>query len=191
MRRRWQRASCATVSASVGCYRQAYVGSAVLSYWQAAAPAARGVARIARKLPAARGGAVAVSKAVQMDLQWWAEELRRPGHKGVSLASAGAGVASHVYADASGEVGWAAWTVADGELLYVYGEWTDDERELLVICEKELLASTWGLVARAVVAEQGSSRVWCRGPTTRWQWLQCGQWRQSRRSYAGDHSAAH
>jgi hypothetical protein len=96
-----------------------------------------------------RGGAVAVSKAVQKDLRWWAEELRRPGHRGVPLASAGAGVASHVYADASGEVGWAAWTVTDDELLYVVGEWTADERELLIICEKELLASTWGLVALA------------------------------------------
>ena len=68
----------------------------------------------------------------------------RPGHKGVPLASAGTGIASHVYADASGvEVEWAAWTVADGELLYVFGEWTADERELLIICEKELLASTW------------------------------------------------
>ena len=65
------------------------------------------------------------------------------------LASAGAGVTSHIYADASGEGEWAAWTVADGELLYVYGEWTEDERQMLIICEKELLASTWGLVAFA------------------------------------------
>ena len=39
-----------------------------------------------------RGGAIAVSKAVQQDLHWWAAELRRPGHRGVPLASAGAGV---------------------------------------------------------------------------------------------------
>ena len=38
-------------------------------------------------------------------------------HKGVPLASVGASVASHVYADASSEVGWAAWTVPNGELL--------------------------------------------------------------------------
>ena len=67
----------------------------------------------------------------------------------------GAGVASHVYADALGEGGWAAWTVADGEMLYAYGEWTKDERELLIICEKELLASTWGLVAFAPWLQQG------------------------------------
>ena len=39
--------------------------------------------------------------------------------------------------------------MADGELLYAYGEWTEDERELLIVCEKELVASTWGLVAFA------------------------------------------
>ena len=39
--------------------------------------------------------------------------------------------------------------MADGELLYAYGEWTEDERKLLIICEKELLAPTWGLVAFA------------------------------------------
>ena len=39
--------------------------------------------------------------------------------------------------------------MTDGELLYAYGEWTEDERELLTICDKELLASTWGLVAFA------------------------------------------
>ena len=39
------------------------------------------------------------------------------------------------------------WTVANGELLYVVGEWTAEERERLIICENKLLASTWGLVA--------------------------------------------
>jgi hypothetical protein len=73
----------------------------------------------------------------------------------VPLASAGAGVASHVYADASGEGGWAARTVADGDMLYAYGEWREEKRELLIICEKELLASTWGLVAFAPWLQQG------------------------------------
>ena len=77
-----------------------------------------------------RGGSIAVSKAVQQDLHWRAAELRRAEHEGVPLASAGAGVTAHVYADVSGEGGWAAWTVADGELLYAYGEWTEDERQL-------------------------------------------------------------
>ena len=45
--------------------------------------------------------------------------------------------------------------MANGELLYLYGEWTEDERKLLIICEKELLASTWGLVAFAPWLQQG------------------------------------
>ena len=61
----------------------------------------------------------------------------------------------HVYADASGEGGWDVWTVADGELLYAYGEWTKDERNLLIICEKKLLVSTWGLVAFESWLQQG------------------------------------
>ena len=52
------------------------------------------------------------------------------------LAGAGAGIASHVYADTSGEGGWAAWTVADGELLYAYGVWTEDERRLLIFARR-------------------------------------------------------
>ena len=75
-----------------------------------------------------RGGAIAVSKAVQQDLHWLAAELRRPVYEGVPLASAGAGVASHVYADALGEGGWAAWTVADGEMLYAYAWGVDEGR---------------------------------------------------------------
>jgi hypothetical protein len=102
-----------------------------------------------------KGGAVAVSKAVQQDLLWWAAELRKEGHRGVPLAGVAPTAASHVYADASGEGGWAAWTVADGELLYSYGVWTEEERRLLIICEKELLASTWGLVAFEPWLQQG------------------------------------
>jgi hypothetical protein len=54
-----------------------------------------------------------------------------------------------VYADASGEVGWMAWALHGDELVYVEGEWSAAEREGLIICEKELLASTLGLVALA------------------------------------------
>ena len=43
-------------------------------------------------------------------------------------------------------MGAAASAVADGELLYVHGEWTESERALL-ICDLELAASTFGLVA--------------------------------------------
>jgi hypothetical protein len=94
-----------------------------------------------------RCGGIAVSRAVRRDLRWWAAELRDPAHQGVPLACAGAGEASCVYADASGEIGWMAWTVRDDELVYAIGEWTPEERTQLIICEKELLASTWGVVA--------------------------------------------
>ena len=72
--------------------------------------------------------------------------LRDEYHKGVPLASASLALPTHIYADASGEIGWMAWTVVDDELLYAVGEWSDEERQkLIIICEKELLASTWGL----------------------------------------------
>jgi hypothetical protein len=65
----------------------------------------------------------------------------------VPLAAAGEREQSYIYADASGEQGWMAWAVEGGELLYAEGEWSELERRSLIICEKELLASTWGLVA--------------------------------------------
>ena len=40
-----------------------------------------------------------------------------------------------------------AWAVRDGELLFVEGRWSEEERARLLIAEKELLASTFGLVA--------------------------------------------
>ena len=39
------------------------------------------------------------------------------------------------------------WAISGETLLYVEGQWSEDERAGLIICEKELLASTWGLVA--------------------------------------------
>eukprot|EP00966_Prymnesium_polylepis_P080689 1869485-Prymnesium_polylepis.1 len=41
-----------------------------------------------------------------------------------------------------------AWTVSGDEFLYVEDSWSDVEQPL-IICEKELLASTFGLVALA------------------------------------------
>ena len=76
----------------------------MLPHWQATVT--RGVARLARVLQAAwRHDSCFEGGACQLDLQWWAAELRRAGHEGVPLASAGAGIASHVYADALGEGG--------------------------------------------------------------------------------------
>jgi hypothetical protein len=94
---------------------------------------------------------VSVTRAVQADLEWWAAELGRPAceHVGVPLAAClmptpegGAGV---VYADASGEGGFCAWTLVGRHVLATAGLWTVEERGML-ICDLELLASTFGLV---------------------------------------------
>ena len=101
-------------------------------------------------------GDVLITKAVRAALQRWAAELRCERHAGVPLACrhvkrVGEPGGGAIYADASGSGGFTAWTVSDGELLYVEDVWSADEQPLL-ICEKELLASTFGLVALAPAA---------------------------------------
>ena len=98
-----------------------------------------------------RGGLVRVSGTVQIELQLWVGELRRDGHEGVPLARVGGmpecgepGTAA-IYADASGEVGYGAWAVREDELLLMAGEWTGEQRDGMIIAEKELLASTLAL----------------------------------------------
>ena len=103
-------------------------------------------------------GRVAISSAVRRDLQWWVAELKAEGHEGVPLAQSelppvGAGTAA-IYADASSELGFAAWAVRDGELLYVEDSWDEAERAGLIISEMELFASTVGLVALAPLLGQ-------------------------------------
>ena len=49
-----------------------------------------------------------------------------------------------IYADASGEEGWAAWTFASGVVYMVSGVWGPLDRDL-IIADKELVASTVGL----------------------------------------------
>ena len=99
-------------------------------------------------------GLVHVSRGVAAELAWWASQLEDAAHPGVPLASRDAmpppssGEAGVVYADASGSGGFAAWTAVEGCVYAVAGEWTVDERSML-ICELELLASTFGLVALA------------------------------------------
>ena len=105
-------------------------------------------------------GKVLITKAVRRSLQRWACELSSESHEGVPLAARavltwGEDVCA-VYADASGEKGWMAWTVHKSELLFTEGVWSDAEREL-PICDKELLASTWGLVT--LVPATGASNV--------------------------------
>ena len=58
-----------------------------------------------------------------------------------SAGAVGAGT-SAVYADASGETGFAAWTVAGDTVYVAVDEWTAEERVELLIHEKELYAST-------------------------------------------------
>ena len=99
-----------------------------------------------------RDGKVLVTKAVRRSLRKWARELNSPLHEGVPLASRairewGEGVCA-IYADASGEQGWMAWSEHNGELLFTDGVWNEAVKGL-PICDKELLASTWGLVALA------------------------------------------
>ena len=110
------------------------------------------------------GGRVPVTARVRADLRRWAAELRREDHEGVplacvpSVAAMGEPGTCAIYADASGSIGWAAWTVHDSELLLTGGLWSDAARDGLLICEKELFASTAGLVTLAAAC--GATDVW-------------------------------
>jgi hypothetical protein len=99
---------------------------------------------------------VVISKAVREQLRLWVTELGKPDHEGVPTGTARAfpGAADPsalaIYADAAlecADAGFCAWTVLDDELVYVQGEWTADERRDAFICDLELAASTFGLVA--------------------------------------------
>lgn len=99
-----------------------------------------------------------VTRHVRESLLRWAEELERDDHPGVPLAARGSfpqvgepevGV---VYADASGEEGWAAWTIEGGVVYMVAGVWSEEDAEL-IIAEKELVASMVGLVALTELLE--------------------------------------
>ena len=67
-----------------------------------------------------------------------------------AFPAASSELAACIYADAAGDsagAGYCAWTVAGDELLVVEGRWSEQEREHLLICDLELAASTFGLVA--------------------------------------------
>ena len=94
-------------------------------------------------------GGVVITSAVKVGLLRWAKELEAPGHEGLLLASPRLGAVGEpgvgaIYADASGDIGYCAWTVHEGELLYVLGVWNTVEWQL-PIHHKELIASTLGL----------------------------------------------
>ena len=117
--------------------------------------------RAARAAYRTTDGAVVLGRGVQDGLRLWLAALRDSSHEGVPMASSGAfppvgrDGCGAIYADASGSIGYAAWTVAlrsgAPTVLLVEGTWSTEERSLL-ICELELLASTIGLVALAPLA---------------------------------------
>jgi len=112
-------------------------------------------------------GDVVVSAAIRAQLSRWILELENPEHEGVPTGTARAfpGAADPsalaIYADAAlecADAGFCAWTVLDDELIYVQGEWTAEERRDAFICDLELAASTFGLVA--LTPESGRSFVY-------------------------------
>jgi hypothetical protein len=96
------------------------------------------------------GGAVCVGAALRRDLTWWAATLEDEEHEGVPLARCdGPAEGGVVYADASvsdDDGGFSAWTIDGGVVYMVAGVWSEAERRML-ICDLELLASTFGVVA--------------------------------------------
>jgi hypothetical protein len=110
------------------------------------------------------GDRVPITAHVRREFRWWVAELEREEPRGVPLASPSAirpfsePHVGAIYADASGEVGWGAWTVCGDEVLIVEGRWSEAERSLLPIHDKELYASTVGLFALAPAA--GLQDVW-------------------------------
>ena len=109
--------------------------------------------RVARVRFRLQGDRVQVTARVHADLRRWLVELQNTQHEGVpfacrhQVASIGEPGVGAMYADASGEWGWGAWTVANGVLLWCGGEWSDSVRVQLHINEKELFASTAGMLA--------------------------------------------
>ena len=107
--------------------------------------------RVARARFRLSDGKVPITLKVKEDLKRWEEALDAVVVPNVPLATVrsvkpadepGAGA---IYADASGSIGWGAWTLLDDEVIVVVGEWSEEELDL-GIAEKELYASTAGLV---------------------------------------------
>ena len=94
---------------------------------------------------------VLLSDRAKEELEWWISKLRSAESCSTSLAkcdpfpslSEGTCV---VYADASSTYGFCAWSVKDGCLFLVEGQWNEEEKNFLRICDMELLASTYGIM---------------------------------------------
>ena len=100
---------------------------------------------------------VLLTKSVVADFRRWEEALSCKDQPTVPLASTrcvgivGEEGIGAMYADASGSLGWAAWTVIGNEVLLVDKRWSAEERDL-DISVKELYASTAGLATFAPIA---------------------------------------
>lgn len=118
--------------------------------------------RVARARFRLADGRVPITSKVKSDLRRWEEALGAAVVPNVPLATVrsvrpvGEPGAGAIYADASGSMGWGAWTLLGDEVLVVVGEWSAKELEL-GIAEKELFASTAGLVT--LVNETGWTDV--------------------------------
>ena len=106
---------------------------------------------------------VLLTKSVVRDLRLWEAALAADDAEAVPLAAAekigpvGVGSVGAMYADASGNIGWAAWLCSGDEVLLVEHAWTAEERGL-DISVKEMIASTVG--ARALVPLAGLTAVY-------------------------------
>jgi hypothetical protein len=90
----------------------------------------------------------------------WADALEGELEHGVPLAHGafpafGGADCNAIYADASGLHGWSAWCLVDRTIYMCAGEWSEDELldPSFIIAEKELLASTLGLVTLAPIGD--------------------------------------
>ena len=100
---------------------------------------------------------VLFTKSVIRDLRLWEEALAcddqptAPLAASARLGAVGDPGVGAMYADASGNHGWSAWTCVGDEVFTTGGEWTFEERSL-DISVKELYASTAGLATLAPIA---------------------------------------
>ena len=103
------------------------------------------------------GDRVLFTKSVIRDLRLWEEALAcdeqhtAPLASSARLGAVGDPGVGAMYADASGNHGWAAWTCVGDVVVMTGEEWTVEERSL-DISVKELYASTAGLATLAPVA---------------------------------------
>ena len=118
--------------------------------------------RVAKAKFRLSGGRVRITTRVRQALGWWATNLRGE-HEGVPLACrkgfppVGDERLVVTYSDASGGFGFGGWAEWKGRILYVSGEWSDEERAALHINVKELFAMSATLAA--VMAATGATYV--------------------------------